>query len=101
MRSTEVLVIGAGPFGLSVAARAKDCGMDVTVVGEPMAFWKRNMPAGMLLRSGPDWHLDSAGVHTLEAFIEEKRLPLRRTQPIPVEVFRDYAEVPPMQEDRC
>jgi cation diffusion facilitator CzcD-associated flavoprotein CzcO len=28
MRSTEVLVVGAGPFGLSVAAHAKGCGMD-------------------------------------------------------------------------
>ncbi len=92
MRSTEVLVVGAGPFGLSVAAHAKGCGMDVTVVGEPMAFWKHNMPQGMLLRSGLDWHLDTAGIHTLEAFIDEKRLPLRGGEPIPVETFRDYAE---------
>jgi cation diffusion facilitator CzcD-associated flavoprotein CzcO len=92
MRSTQVLVVGAGPFGLSVAAHAKGCGMDVTVVGEPMAFWKHNMPAGMLLRSGLDWHLDTAGIHTLEAFIDENRLPLRGGEPIPVETFRDYAE---------
>src|SRR5690349_22345157 len=56
MHNTELLVIGAGPYGLSVAAHAKDSGTDVTVVGESMAFWKQNMPDGMLLRSGPDWH---------------------------------------------
>ena len=92
MQSTELLVIGAGPFGLSVAAHAKHCGMSVTVVGEPMGFWKHNMPAGMLLRSGLDWQLDAGEVHTLVSFIEEKRLPLRAAEPIPVEIFRDYAE---------
>jgi FAD-dependent urate hydroxylase len=92
VQNTELLVIGAGPFGLSVAAHAKHCGMSVTVVGEPMGFWKHYMPAGMLLRSGLDWHLDAAEVHTLVSFIEEKHLPLRTAEPIPVEVFRDYAE---------
>jgi FAD-dependent urate hydroxylase len=91
MQSTELLVIGAGPYGLSVAAHAKDSGIGVTVVGEPMAFWKHNMPRGMLLRSGPDWHLDAAGVHTLEAFLEERCVP-RTAEPIPVEIYRDYAE---------
>jgi FAD-dependent urate hydroxylase len=92
MTTTELLVIGAGPYGLAVAAHAKHSGMDVTVVGEPMGFWKHNMPAGMLLRSGLDWQLDAAEVHTLASFIEEKRLPLRAAEPIPVEIFRDYAE---------
>jgi hypothetical protein len=27
----------------------------------------------MFLRSGPDWHFDAAGVHTLEAYLEEQR----------------------------
>jgi FAD-dependent urate hydroxylase len=91
MQNTELLIIGAGPYGLSVAAHAKDSGLDVIVVGESMAFWRHNMPGGMLLRSGPDWHLDAAGVHTLEAFLEERRIP-RTAEPIPVEAYRDYAE---------
>jgi cation diffusion facilitator CzcD-associated flavoprotein CzcO len=86
VQNTELLVIGAGPFGLSVAAHAKHCGMSITVVGEPMGFWKHYMPAGMLLRSGLDWHLDAAEVHTLVSFIEEKHLPLRAAEPIPVEI---------------
>ncbi len=32
--------------------------VDLLVVGEPMGFWRTHMPEGMLLRSGPDWHLD-------------------------------------------
>ena len=92
MRSTELLIIGAGPFGLAVAAHAKLSGIAVTVVGEPMAFWKHNMPAGMLLRSGPEWHLDAAGVHTLESFLEERHISKADVQPVPVEIFREYAD---------
>jgi cation diffusion facilitator CzcD-associated flavoprotein CzcO len=57
-----------------------------------MAFWKHNMPAGMLLRSGLDWHLDASEVHTLEAFLEERRIPRTAAKPMPVETFRDYVE---------
>ena len=64
----ELLVIGAGPYGLAVAAEARRRGLSVTVVGEPMRFWRRNMPDGMLLRSGREWHLDAAAVHTFDAF---------------------------------
>jgi thioredoxin reductase len=92
MLISKLLVIGAGPYGLSVAAHAKQAGLGVMVVGETMSFWKRQMPQGMLLRSGLDWHLDASGVHTLEAFLEEKRIPRAGAEPLPVEVFRDYAE---------
>ncbi len=92
MQTTELLVIGAGPFGLAVAAHARLSGIGVTVVGEPMAFWKHNMPGGMLLRSGLEWHLDAAGVHTLESFLEEKHISRADVQPLPVEIFREYAD---------
>jgi cation diffusion facilitator CzcD-associated flavoprotein CzcO len=92
MQTTELLVIGAGPYGLAVAAHAKGAGLSVVVVGELMAFWKHNMPRGMLLRSGLDWHLDASGVHSLQAFLEHRRIPRTAAEPIPVEMFRDYAE---------
>src|SRR5947199_4421149 len=92
MQTTELLIIGAGPYGLSIAAYAKDSGLDVAVVGETMAFWKHNMPRGMLLRSGLDWHLDASGVYTFEAFLEERRIPRTTVDPIPVETFREYVE---------
>jgi thioredoxin reductase len=57
-----------------------------------MAFWKHNMPRGMLLRSGLDWHLDASGVHTLKAFLEERRIPRTAAEPMPVKTFCDYAE---------
>ena len=82
----ELLVIGAGPYGLATAAEARRRGIATTVVGEPMHFWRRNMPGGMLLRSGREWHLDAAGVHTLDAFVGEP------VDPIPVETFIAYAD---------
>lgn len=54
---TELLIIGAGPFGLAMAAYASHHHMDYLVVGDPMSFWQTHMPQGMSLRSACDWHL--------------------------------------------
>ena len=69
MVTTPLVVIGAGPYALSAAAFARRHGIETVVLGNPMSFWREHMPAGMFLRSGPDWHLDAAGVHTLEAWL--------------------------------
>jgi FAD-dependent urate hydroxylase len=92
MIATELLVVGAGPYALSTAAFARERGIDTTVVGRPMAFWRENMPEGMFLRSGPDWHLDATAVHTLEAFLEERGIAPEEVDPIPIRVFLDYAQ---------
>lgn len=52
-RDPEVVIVGAGPHGLAVAAHLRDVGVETLVLGEPMAFWKRHMPVGMFLRSLP------------------------------------------------
>ncbi|MFG2005035.1 NAD(P)-binding domain-containing protein [Spirillospora sp. NPDC048911] len=49
----DTLIVGAGPYGLSIAAHAQAHGLDVRVIGTPMDFWQRHMPAGMLLKSEP------------------------------------------------
>ena len=90
--TTPLLVIGAGPYALSAAASAREHGIDTTVVGRPMGFWRRHMPEGMLLRSGPDWHLDASGVHTLEAYLEERAIDPADVDPLPLGLFLDYAE---------
>jgi FAD-dependent urate hydroxylase len=90
--ATSLLVIGAGPYALSTAALARQHGIDTVVVGRPMGFWRDHMPAGMFLRSGPDWHLDAAAVHTLEAYLEERAIDPAEVDPLPIGLFLDYAE---------
>jgi cation diffusion facilitator CzcD-associated flavoprotein CzcO len=90
--STSLLVIGAGPYGLSTAAHAVDRGIDTLVVGRPMGFWIDNMPAGMFLRSRSDWHLDAAGVDTFEHFLDERAVAPQDVDPIPVDLFVEYAD---------
>jgi thioredoxin reductase len=89
---TDLLVIGAGPYAYAAAACAAQFGIDVRVVGHPMAFWRDQMPAGMFLRSGSDWHLDASGEHTFEAFFEDRGLRRADFDPIPIGVFLDYTE---------
>ena len=47
----EVAIIGAGPYGLAAAAHLRAAGIETRVFGEPMSFWRANMPNGMKLRS--------------------------------------------------
>src|SRR5919107_5763546 len=77
-----LLVIGAGPYGLATAACAKRAGIEELVVGKPMAFWRENMPSGMMLRSGADWHMDAAGENTFMAYLEECSLDPHDFEPI-------------------
>jgi FAD-dependent urate hydroxylase len=89
---TPLLIIGAGPYGLSTAACAKGWGLDPVVLGEPMGFWRHNMPEGMLLRSGVDWQLDPFEVRTFRAYLRSRDLDARNVDPIPVERFIEYGE---------
>lgn len=88
---TPLLVIGAGPYGLATAAYARRVGIEPLVVGQPMAFWRDSMPAGMFLRSGADWHLDAAREHTLVAYLEERGIDPADVDPIPIGLFIEYA----------
>jgi cation diffusion facilitator CzcD-associated flavoprotein CzcO len=89
---SELLVVGAGPYGVSTAARARDRGISTTIVGRPMAFWREQMPADMLLRSGRDWHLDGSEEHTFAAYFADRGIGPAAYDPIPIGVFLDYTE---------
>lgn len=48
---TDIAIIGAGPYGLSVAAHLERAGADYRIFGCPMGAWRNNMPEDMLLKS--------------------------------------------------
>ncbi len=47
----EVVVIGAGPYGLSVAAHLRHTRVPFRVFGKPMGMWTDHMPKGLTLKS--------------------------------------------------
>ena len=42
-----LLIVGAGPFGLAMAAYARGRGWEHAILGEPMEFWKRLNEGGI------------------------------------------------------
>jgi FAD-dependent urate hydroxylase len=48
--ATDVAIIGAGPYGLSLAAHLRARGVKYRIFGEAMRFWL-NMPVGVNLKS--------------------------------------------------
>ena len=89
---TDLLIVGAGPFGLALAAGAKHDGIDHIVVGKSMEFWRRNMPKGMFLRSACDWHLDPQNVHTIEAYLQTLNKTSRDVEPLSLELYLAYVD---------
>jgi thioredoxin reductase len=47
----DVAIIGAGPYGLSVAAHLNALGVEYRIFGKPMQLWREHMPPGMHLKS--------------------------------------------------
>lgn len=85
----DVAIVGAGPYGLSLAAHALDAGLDARIFGKPMHAWEQHMPRGMLLKSEPDAsHLgDPARRYGLDAFHRYSY-----GEPVPVERFAAYGQ---------
>jgi thioredoxin reductase len=47
----ENVIIGAGPYGLSIAAHFRRRGIPFHIFGRPMDSWLNHMPKGMMLKS--------------------------------------------------
>ena len=88
-----VAIVGAGPYGLSVAAHLAGKGLEPLVFGPPMESWRNGMPRGMRLKSEgfASCLSDPHGVFTLRAFCASEALPYADLDlPVPVETFTAY-----------
>ena len=89
---TDLLIIGAGPFGLALAAQAQHEQIEHVIVGKPMEFWRANMPRGMFLRSACDWHFDPQNVHTIEAYLQSQGKTPKDVEPLSLEFYLTYTD---------
>lgn len=85
-----MVVIGAGPYGLSAAAHLIRAGIDVRVFGEPMESWTNHMPKGMLLRSRREASNIADPDHALGLGNYETAFGFECAEPVPLARFVDY-----------
>ena len=89
-----VAIIGAGPYGISIAAHLQSAGIDFRIFGRPMYRWLCQMPKGMFLKSeGCASSLsDPTARYTLARYCAQSGLPYgERGAPVSLEVFTRYA----------
>jgi FAD-dependent urate hydroxylase len=90
---TDVAIVGAGPYGLSLAAYLKGRGVRHRIFGEAMQTWDERMPVGMMLKSDPFASnlYDPAGRYTLEAYQRSLGEPYDATSwTVPLATFVAY-----------
>jgi thioredoxin reductase len=89
----EIAIIGAGPYGLSIAAYLRRQGIPFRIFGKPMDSWKEHMPKGMHLKSeGFASNIyDPDGQFTLERFCADRGIEYADVgMPIRLETFAAY-----------
>jgi hypothetical protein len=93
-RDIGVVIVGAGPYGLSVSAHLAHAGVSHRIFGTPMRTWRECMPDGMFLRSeGFASNLSHpSGELGFERYRAARGLTVGEwCNPIPLDVYRDYA----------
>lgn len=89
----DVAIIGAGPYGLSIAAHLAASGVDFRIFGSPMHTWRTSMPEGMVLKSeGNASNLfDPDGEFPMARYCAERGLPYKDVgHPVPLSTFINY-----------
>ncbi|MGP4043703.1 NAD(P)-binding domain-containing protein [Streptomyces sp. 2A115] len=86
-------MIGAGPYGLSIAAHLRARRLPFRIFGEPMEGWRSHMPREMYLKSSPFSSSISAptpGYGLGEFRTQEGSHPGREREPVPLSEFVRY-----------
>jgi lysine/ornithine N-monooxygenase len=94
VETVDIAIIGAGPYGLSLAAYLRGSGRSVRIFGTPMQFWSQHMPRGMRLKSEgfATGLYDPEARYTLKAYCAANRLPYADVGlPVELKTFIDYA----------
>src|ERR1700721_2158254 len=89
----DVAIIGAGPYGLSIAAYFRSQGISFRIFGRPMDSWLDHMPKGMMLKSDgfASNIYDPAQQFTLGRFCAEKGIDYADTGiPVRIDTFNAY-----------
>lgn len=90
----ETAIIGAGPYGLSLAAHLDAVGAPFRIFGKPLGTWRGHVPKGMLLKSdGFASNLSSPDPDsTLKAWSAANGRPYDDTAiPVALADFQDYS----------
>jgi len=86
-------IIGAGPYGLSIAAHLRSRGIQFRIFGRPMDSWLQHMPKGMMLKSdgfASDIY-DPERAFTLRQFCAERGIPYADAGlPVHLDTFGAY-----------
>ncbi len=93
MKNRNVAIIGAGPYGLSIAAHLKARNVDFRIFGSPMDTWMTQMPKGMRLKSEgfASSLYDPGSSFTLRHYCQEHDIPYADIGlPVPLETFTAY-----------
>ena len=91
----NVAIIGAGPYGLSIAAHLSARGIKARIFGYPMQTWATGVPQGMLLKSEgfASCLSEPSGRFTLAAFCRDNQIPYADIGvPVAVETFVAYGQ---------
>src|SRR5438045_2049672 len=90
---TEIAIIGAGPYGLSLAAHLRAGGRSFRIFGSPMKTWRTQMPEGMHLKSEgfASTLYDPESACTLSQYCRENAVPYADLgRPVALDTFVSY-----------
>src|ERR1700733_5168425 len=95
MTDLDTAIIGAGPYGLSIAAHLRAARIPYQLFGTPLESWRAYMPDGMILKSerfaSNLW--DPQRRYTFKRYCAERSIPYQAVgSPLSLALFLQYAD---------